>query len=62
MCYKNVTSISNPNKLKLLCCGEENCSVEQVKTLFVFEFIDRNLSPKIREKNDKNVLERSRNS
>ena len=35
MSYKNITSILHPNELKLLACGETNCSVEQMKKLIV---------------------------
>ena len=35
MCYKNITSILKPHELKLLVCGEQNCSVEQMKKLIV---------------------------
>lgn len=34
MCYKNITNILHPNELKLLVCGEPNCSVDQMKKLF----------------------------
>lgn len=31
--YKNITSLLHPNELKLLVCGEPNCSIEQMKKL-----------------------------
>lgn len=42
MCYKNITNILNPNELKLLICGEPNCSVEQMKNLCVVNVINEN--------------------
>lgn len=33
MSYKNITSILHQNELKLLVCGERNCSIEQMKKL-----------------------------
>ena len=33
MTYKNITSILHPDELKLLVCGEPNCSIEHMKNL-----------------------------
>lgn len=61
MCYKNITSILKPHELKLLVCGEQNCSVEQMKKLFIVN-VDGNLNndPNYDEKMKKmfwNVME-----
>ena len=43
---KNITKILEPKELKLLVCGEPDCSVDQMKKLTKIEFVDNNLSNK----------------
>lgn len=35
MCHKDIINILHPHELKLLACGESNCSVEQMKKLTI---------------------------